>query len=87
MANVVEKNKINLPKKIHRYSPANEADMVNLLRDAGRLTTQLSLARKRVVMACHICRGSGSRSIKRKAILSHVNQAFNCKIEVYFAIA
>lgn len=79
----IDKNAI---KKIHRFTHASADEMKSILKDADKLSPELSDACDMICNACDICASTGRPAHRKKVSISHVNEAFNQSMQADFLV-
>lgn len=85
-ASIGNRKGLNMVKKIHRFTHATADEMIDILKDAGRLTPDVKLNCERVYASCGICAKTGRPFIRRKVSLTHVNEAFNEELQADYVV-
>ena len=80
----VKRTPLALCKRVHRYTHASKADMKALCRDARILNPEMKKAIEAVCDACEIYAKNGHPKASRKVSPTHVNEAFNEELQIYF---
>lgn len=71
--------------RIHRLTHASPDQIKSVCQQAGIPTDRIENAIDEVTDACSICARTGYPSPSKKISLTHVNEAFNIAVQIYFA--
>lgn len=78
---------LTLAKRIHRYSHAQYAEMIEILAQSERNKTGMAELCRKIIDACPVCARSGPPKHSKKVSLTHVCKEFNQEMQVDFMFA